>query len=99
MTDSRTLVRHRDIQNWVSARRGSPAIARERDTLGDMRSRLHLSFERARQLPSNVSVEQDGLSPCSWTTWLAELDRQQLALKVSAQDDPSFEFVERRSLN
>jgi hypothetical protein len=99
MTDMRTLTRHRDIQNWVSSRQGMPAIARVRDTMGDMRARLSLSFERARQLPSDVAVEQDGLSPCSWAAWLAELDRQQLALRVSGEDEPDFEFVERRSLN
>jgi hypothetical protein len=99
MNDKQTLIRHRDIQNWVSARQGMPAIARVRDNTGDMRARLSLSFERARKAPSYLGVEQDGLSPCSWAAWLAELDRQQLALRVSPQGEPTFEFVERRTLN
>jgi hypothetical protein len=41
----------------------------------------------------------DGLSPISWTAWLAELDRRQLALRVSDQQDPNFELVERKELN
>jgi hypothetical protein len=32
----------------------------------------------------------------SWTAWLAELDRQQLALRVVDED---FEFVDRKDLN
>ena len=39
----------------------------------------------------------DGPSPCSWTAWLAELDRRQLALCVNDRDD--FELVERSQLN
>lgn len=38
------------------------------------------------------------MSPVSWTAWLAELDRQQLALKVDlAADD--FEIVGRSAAN
>jgi hypothetical protein len=38
------------------------------------------------------------MSPCSWTAWLAELDRQQLALKVDPAAD-KFELVERNAAN
>jgi hypothetical protein len=37
------------------------------------------------------------MTPVSWTAWLAELDRQHLALRVS--QDEEFEFVERKELN
>jgi hypothetical protein len=37
--------------------------------------------------------------PVSWTAWLAELDRQQLALRVSENGETEYELVERRSLN
>ena len=94
MTDTHTLIRHRDIQNWVSAHQGSPAIARVRDNFGAFRSRLSLSFERKRQRDA-LSVD-DGISPVSWSAWLAELDRQHLALKVSGSADGAFELVERR---
>lgn len=94
-----TLVRHSDIQNWVSARRGQPAIARVRDRMGAMRSRLTLSFARRQGAPSDTPTLDDGLSPVSWTAWLAELDRQQLALRVSGEKQPSYEFIERRELN
>ena len=99
MRDTQTLTRHADIQNWVSTRQGLPAIARVRDDHGDLRSRLCLSFEKSRKKPGATPIEDDGMSPCSWTAWLAELDRQQLALKVLDAQGPAFEFVERHNLN
>lgn len=99
MKDTQTLTRHADIQNWVSSRRGLPAIARTRDDHGDIRSRLCLSFEKARAIPGEAPCQDDGMSPCSWNAWLAELDRQQLALKIIDAKKPAFEFVERRTLN
>jgi hypothetical protein len=39
------------------------------------------------------------MSPCSWTAWLAELDRQHLALKISSSDPSGFELVDRKELN
>lgn len=96
MTDMHTLTRHRDIQNWVSDRHGIPAIARVRNRFGEERAQLRLSFQKARK-GSHAGLD-DGMSPCSWTAWLAELDRQHLALKVDpAADD--FELVERSSAN
>lgn len=96
MTDIHTLTRHRDIQNWVTDRKGIPAIARVRNRFGEERAQLKLSFERKRK--ERLESQDDGMSPCSWTAWLAELDRQHLALKVDlAADD--FELVERREAN
>ena len=93
MTQIHTLTRHRDIQNWVSDRHGIPAIARVRNRFGEESAQLKLSFERPQR--KNRASQDDGMSPCSWTAWLAELDRQQLALKVDlAADD--FELVDRR---
>jgi len=96
MTILHTLTRHRDIRNWVTDRRGIPAIARVRNRFGEERAQLKLSFQK-RNKPQ-IESQDDGMSPCSWTAWLAELDRQQLALKVDmAADD--FEIVERRETN
>lgn len=91
------LVRHKDIQKWVSARHGRPALKRVSDVAGNVRPKLALNFDH-RQRPAAAPSIDDGISPCSWSAWLAELDRQQLALKV---DDKSseFEFVRRRDLN
>lgn len=77
MTEHHTLTRHRDIQNWVTDRNGTPAIARVRNKLGEERSMLRLHFAK-----SDEGRLDGGMSPCSWTAWLAELDRQHLALKV-----------------
>ena len=90
-----TLTRHRDIQNWVTDRHGIPAIARVRNRFGEERAQLKLSFQRRRK--PNIESQDDGMSPCSWSAWLAELDRQQLALEVSTSDD--FALVERRQAN
>lgn len=94
MNLSRTLTRHRDIQNWVTDRHGIPAIARVRNRFGEEHAQLKLSFERRRK--QRMESQDDGMSPCSWTAWLAELDRQQLALKVDLGAD-YFELVDRRS--
>ncbi|MDB5537429.1 MAG: hypothetical protein JWP26_1787 [Devosia sp.] len=96
MTDVHTLTRHRDIQNWVTDRRGIPAIARVRNSFGEVRAQLRLSFQRANAAKNDPASQDDGMSPCSWTAWLAELDRQQLALKVDSTKADSFELVERR---
>ena len=94
MNHSTTLIRHRDIQNWVTDRRGIPAIARVRNRFGEVRALLRLSFDRQRK--KDIASADDGLSPCSWTAWFAELDRQQLALRVDPAAD-NYELVERRS--
>ena len=93
MDQTHTLTRHRYIQNWVSDRRGIPAIARVRDRFGAQRSKLAIRFADITS-PEKQSVD-DGLSPVAWSAWLAELDRQGLALKVGEQKE--FEFVERRA--
>lgn len=96
MTQIHTLTRHRDIQNWVTDRKGIPAIARVRNRFGEERAQLKLSFQRARK--EQLASQDDGMSPCSWTAWLAELDRQHLALRVDLGAD-DFELIERQETN
>ena len=95
MDSTHTLIRHRDIQNWVVDHKGQPAIKRIRDRFGAMRQRLDIRFSRPKG--STESSLDDGVSPVAWNAWLAELDRQGLALKVDGQN--RFEFVERNALN
>ena len=97
--NTHTLVRHTDIQKWVSARKGQPAISRVRDRMGVMKSKLTLSFELDQTNPTETPSQDDGMSPVSWSAWLAELDRQHLALRVSGEKQPSYEFIERSQLN
>jgi hypothetical protein len=96
MTQIHTLTRHRDIQNWVTDRKGIPAIARVRNRFGEERAQLKLSFQRPNK--EQLQSQDDGMSPCSWTAWLAELDRQKLALRVDLGAD-DFELIERREAN
>jgi hypothetical protein len=93
MSQVHTLTRHRDIQNWVNDRHGIPAIARVRNRFGEIHSQLKLSFQKREK--TQMDSQDDGMSPCSWTAWLAELDRQQLALQVDMTAD-DFELVQRR---
>jgi hypothetical protein len=99
MRDTHTLTSHRDIQNWVKQNRGMPAISRAPDRLGSMRARLALNFGRMRGRPSLQTSVDDGISPCSWNAWLAELDRQQLALRILPGERPNYELVARPELN
>ena len=98
MTYAHTLTRHRDIQAWVSQRRGLPAVVRQNNGFGQLRAKLALRFESMGR-PSGMPRIDQGASPVSWTAWLAELDRQQLALRVVDGDAPEYELIERKSLN
>lgn len=96
--NTHTLTDHHDIQQWVSNQHGQPALARFADPTGRMHSRLAISFAHRRKTPDReMPTVDDGAGPCSWTAWLAELDRQNLALLVKSDDE--FEFVDRRELN
>jgi hypothetical protein len=92
MSQAHMLTRHQDIRSWVIDRRGIPAIAQVRDRFGEGRSQLLLRFVR-----SQAGKVDEGMSPCSWSAWLAELDRQQLALKITPTGD--CELVPRSSTN
>ncbi|PXA97476.1 hypothetical protein DMC47_13700 [Nostoc sp. 3335mG] len=92
MSEAHTLTRHSDIQSWVADRHGIPAIARIRNRFGEEKAQLLLRFVR-----SQGGGIDDGMSPCSWTAWFAELDRQQLALKVTPAGE--CELVSRAALN
>jgi hypothetical protein len=91
MIGAHTLTRHQDIRDWAARRSGMPAIARIPDQNGMMQHRLLLRFGR--------QAGEDDASPVSWKAWLAELDRQQLALRVSPDEQPSYELIARRDLN
>ncbi len=92
MAQAHMLTRHRDIRNWVLDRKGSPAIARIRNVFGEEHSQLKLRFAR-----DNEGREDAGMSPCSWAAWLAELDRQQLALRVEPTGE--CDLVSRQNMN
>jgi hypothetical protein len=96
MRHNHTLIRHQDIQAWVHDRKGMPAVARVSDRYGQVSPRLAIQFSRPAR-PLGTPSMDDGVSPVSWTAWLAELDRQQLALRVS--DETGYELVPRQNIN
>jgi hypothetical protein len=99
MKNMHTLTEHRDIRNWVANRKGMPALRRIPNRLGEMRPRLALNFPHHHAAPRSTPTQDDGISPVSWSAWLAELDRQKLALKVIDEKQPAFEFIARNELN
>lgn len=98
MRNHQTLTRHNDIRTWVIAHRGVPALVSEREPSGALRARLALSFARHDRAPVGMPHQDDGVAPCSWTVWLAELDRQQLALEIKDDKAVDFAFIARRDL-
>ena len=98
MTHAHTLTRHRDIQAWVTDRHGMPAILRGHNRFVELRSRLAIRFRGIGKPECMPGVDQ-GVMPVSWSAWLAELDRQQLALRVSEDGETDYELIERKSLN
>ena len=93
-----TLTRPRDIQAWVSERRGMPAMLPRHNRFGELWARLALKFDRPAR-PDGMPAVDQGASPVSWAAWLAELDRQQLALRVTENGATEYELVERKTLN
>ena len=98
MTHAHTLTRHRDIQAWVTDRQGMSAMVRGHNRFGELRSRLAINFHGMGKPQGMPGVDQ-GVMPVSWSAWLAELDRQQLALRVSEDGETDYELIERKSLN
>lgn len=97
--NTHTLTRHHDIRTWVIDHHGTPAIRRVLNRFGKTEAQLELTFTapKARPQQGMPSID-DGLSPCSWAAWLAELDRRHLALRVDDRR-PDFELVSRSDLN
>lgn len=98
MTAAHTLTRHRDIQAWVTDRKGMPAMTRQHTEFGEFRAHLALKFDRPTR-PNGMPKVDQGASPVSWNAWLAELDRQHLALRVSDGEDAEYELIDRKALN
>lgn len=93
MLISQLLTTHSAIQSWVADQKGCPAIARVRDHYGVEKPQLRLKFTRF----GDEEALDGETSPCSWTAWLAELDRQHLALKIEPSGD--FSFVPRDTMH
>jgi hypothetical protein len=98
MTHAHTLTRHRDIQAWVSDHKGMPAMQAQHTAFGEFRARLALKFDRPAR-PRGMPAVDQGASPISWSAWLAELDRQQLVLRVFDGEAAEYELIDRKSLN
>ena len=82
----KTLISHGAIRQFVETRAGHPAVRAQRMSEGGLAPRLALRFSGQRP---------EGLNPCSWTAWLAEFDRQRLALQVSPGAPDIVEIVPR----
>ena len=64
-THAHTLTRHRDIQAWVSERRGLPAMVHAHNRFGELRARLALKFSRPARpdgMPAVTLTYDDALN-------------------------------------
>jgi hypothetical protein len=98
---ARILSEGDDIREWAAARGGSPMVADIPDPTGD-RMLLQISFGQ-HFLNADMNEGPDratgGFRLVSWDEWLAELDRQDLAIKINDEMpgvlDNDFRFVDR----
>ncbi|HEY4199692.1 MAG TPA: hypothetical protein VGM83_03950 [Devosiaceae bacterium] len=100
---SRILSTAEDIRTWAEARSGAPAMA---ELPSGTRSRIILQIVFDQYLlNSGEAQDQDrlgGLDLVSWDDWLAELNKQKLALRVEDEHlgnlDNFYEFVDADAL-
>lgn len=92
---------HEAVKLWAEARGGSPMMEDQPDGRGGTRSVLQITFgQHALNADENEGPDRiSGFELVSWDDWLAEFDRQGLALKVNDEqpglEDNDFEFVAR----
>lgn len=96
---SRTLTDHAEIRQWAEARNGSPMLMEVPSGTGS-RSLLQITFgQHALNAQNNEGPDRvaGGYQLVTWDDWLAELERQRLALKVNDEQpgrlDNDFSFV------
>ncbi|HEV7278013.1 MAG TPA: hypothetical protein VGN80_17165 [Devosiaceae bacterium] len=98
---SKTLTDRAEIRQWAEARNGSPMLM-EVPSGTDSRTLLQITFgQHALNAEHNEGPDRvaGGYELVTWDDWLAELERQQLALKVNDEEpgrlDNDFRFVSR----
>jgi len=97
---SRILKGREEIRDWVLARGGAPLLEDVPDGSREQ-SLLQLTFgQHALNADNNEGPDRlGGFDLASWDDWFAELDRQNLALKVNDEVpgalDNAHEFVAR----
>jgi hypothetical protein len=97
----KTLTKPADIRQWVEARAGAPMTMDMPDGNGETRTLLNITFgQHALNADENEGPDRiGGFELAAWEDWLAELDRQGLAIRVRDEQpgtlDNEFEFVTR----
>lgn len=98
---SKILTDHAAIRQWAEARNGYPMLMDVPSGTGS-RTLLQLTFgQHALNADNNEGPDRaaGGYQLVTWDDWLAELERQQLALKVNDEQpgrlDNDFHFVSR----
>jgi hypothetical protein len=97
----KTLTKPADIRQWVEARAGAPMTMDMPDGSGETRTLLNITFgQHALNADENEGPDRlGGFELVAWDDWLAELDRQGLAIRVRDEApgtlDNDFEFVAR----
>ena len=97
----KTLTKSVDIRRWVEARAGAPMSMDMPTGTGDTRTLLNITFgQHALNADENEGPDRiSGFALIGWEEWIAEFDRQRLAMRVRdeapGQLDNDFEFVAR----
>ncbi len=97
---SKILTKREAIRDWAIARGGAPMLETVPDGTGE-RTLLQLTFgQHALNADHNEGPDPiGGFELVDWDEWFAELEHQQMALKVNDEVpgalDNDFEFVTR----
>lgn len=97
----KVLSKHADIRQWAIARAGNPAMEdRPTGLVGNPVLRIVFDQYLLNSGESQYNDRPGGLDLVSWEEWLAELEKQGLALQVEDENpgflDNYFEFVPAR---
>ena len=98
---SRVLIKHEEIRQWAEGRAGSPMMMDVPDVTGT-RTLLQMTFgQHALNADHNEGPDplEEAYQLVGWDEWLAEFDRQNLAIRVRDEIpgvlDNDFEFISR----
>ena len=98
---SKVITAHDELRQWAEARGGNPMAMDVPDGTGESRTLLQITFgQHALNADENEGPDRiGGFDLIGWDDWIAELDKQGLAIRVRdeapGQLDNDFEFVAR----
>jgi len=91
MSESKTTTDHQEIQKWVEARGGQPAVVRGTEDIGESEGLLRISFS---------DESKDNLKAIGWDTFFESFEDKKLAFlyqdkTADNKESRFFKFVNR----